>query len=182
MGHGGGSGLAIGGFGRGGVNGAWTHAASNGRASFASVGFHGHGFDHHGFGRDPGFGHDHDFGHDHGLGHDHDFDRQHHFHDQVAGWWGWPTWGWDCSYANGGCGGEDRASDDYGYSDPPAAPPCGGWVSRSGRYVWSTAPCGPGEGDASVQHVSMSENECSDWVWRANLHRSVCRRPARAAG
>ncbi len=143
------------------------------------AGFHGHGgFDHH----------DHGF-HDHGS-HDH---GHHHFHGHGV-WWGWgPDWGWgwpgDCGPYGDACdwgeeSGPGAPSDDYGYTDAPVADAaCGAWLRHGGGYVWTRRVCG---GDLPAadppRAAAVASNECSDWVWRADLHRSVCRRAARAAG
>ncbi len=167
QGHGGvgGFGLAVGGINRSGITGGWSHPGG----SHAGV----HGFAHAGF-PDSGFGHGHGFNH-------RNFDRHIHFDDRFVAWgWGWPYWGpWqDCAYDQDGCG--PYRMDDYGYTDPPAPPPCGR-SSHAGYDEWSTAGC-----DASdpppARRVSFGENECSDWVWRPHLHHSVCKRLARAEG
>jgi hypothetical protein len=156
-GFGGGFGLAVGGMGHSGVSSGFGHGGSHGpgRGDFRHDGFHEHGFDHH------------------------------HFRDHAVagwGWWGWPYWGWsDCGYDANGCG-YQHASDDYGMTDPPAPPPCGAWSERAGRYVWSTGPCAAADDPPPARYAQSSANECSDWVWRADLHRSICKRPSRATG
>jgi hypothetical protein len=112
------------------------------------------------------------------------FGRGERFNPFLFGWWGAP-WGFapNCAYADA-CG-EDAAydgpTDERDYLDDPRAPPpgrCGAWVMRGGRYVWSPGNCAADAEDSA----SLSDNECSDWVWRASLHRSVCRWTARGSG
>jgi len=143
-------------------------------------GFHGRGFDR----RDHGF-------HGHGS-HDHGFRDQgghNHFHDHGP-WLGWgPYWGWgwsDCGAHGDACdwgeeSGPGDPSDDYAYADGPTTDAaCGAWVRRGAGYAWTRRICGgPPAADPPAQ-AAVATNECSDWVWRADLHRSVCKRGSRA--
>jgi len=179
--HGGaGSGMAGGAGHAGPGHGSMAHVASWGPGFGPSSrrggigqggGFHGHGgFDHH----------------DHGL-HDHDHD---HFHGVEWGWGPYWGWGWsDCGAYGDACdwGGESGpgdASDDYGYTDGPTFnAACGAWLRHGAGYVWTRRACG-GEPSAAdpPSHAAVASNECSDWVWRADLHRSVCKRATRGVG
>ncbi|HEX3406321.1 MAG TPA: hypothetical protein VHS81_03705 [Caulobacteraceae bacterium] len=128
-------------------------------------GSHGRGFDnHHGF-------------------HDHD-----HLHGAFLGWGPYWGWGWQgCGAFGDACdwgeeSGPGAPSDDYGYTDGPTSDAaCGAWLRRGAGYVWTRRVCGePAAADPPAHAVAT--NECSDWVWRADLHRSVCKRGARAEG
>ena len=74
----------------------------------------------------------------------------------------YPYWGWSDCAPYSGCdveGDDPPGVTDAGYVDPPAPPPgyaMARWAPRRAEV-----------------------NECSDWVWRARLHRSVCKRPFR---
>ena len=96
--------------------------------------------------------------------------------------WGYPFWGWDCAADAIGCdwGGDPaRVPSDIAYGGPaPRDASCGAWVRRAGSYAWAPDACNdpPAAADPPVR-PAMASNECSDWVWRADLHHSVCRRP-----
>ena len=82
-----------------------------------------------------------------------------HFHhrDFVALY---PYWGWsDCAF-DVDCG---------WHGDDPAGPTPADYVD----------PPGPPAGYAAAAPRRAEVNECSDWVWRARLHRSVCKQPFR---
>ena len=86
--------------------------------------------------------------------HDGFHDRFRHRHDAVLLY---PYWGWsDCAF-DGECdwGGSDPAPGltPADYVDPPAPP-----LAREAPH-----------------HVDV--NECSDWVWNARQHRSICKTP-----
>jgi hypothetical protein len=94
------------------------------------------------------------------------FDHHPGFHDRfrhrddVAAIY--PYWGWsDCAFdVDCGWGGPDPAGmTPADYADPPGQPP-----------GYDPAPAPPRRAEV---------NECSDWVWNARLHRSVCKRPFR---
>ena len=96
----------------------------------------------------------------------HDRDHFHdHFRDRfLVG--GWPYWGWsDCGLSGDNC--------DWDAQGDPGAPPAG--------YADASMHGDP-PAAADPPHAAIASNECSDWVWRANLHHSVCRRPSRLAG
>ncbi len=149
----------------------WGHAGA-----WHGAGFHGPDFGH-GFG--PGFGH--------GFDHDHFFHGRFHDHGFVWGWypyWGWPDCGADGDSCNWGDESDPGApSDDYGYTEgpPPPEASCGGWVRRGGRYAWAPNACSDPPPADPPRH-EVASNECSDWVWRTDLHHSVCKRAAHAAG
>ena len=88
-----------------------------------------------------------------------DHDRFHHHHDFAALY---PYWGWSGCAPSGDCDwdeGDPPGVTPADYVDPPAAP---------ARYAAAAAPA----------HRAIV-NECSDWVWRPDLGRSVCKRPYR---
>jgi hypothetical protein len=96
--------------------------------------------------------------------------------------WGYPYWGWDCAADAIGCdwGGDPGASPtDVAYGGPARDPSCGAWVRRAGSYAWAPDACNdpPAAADPPAR-PAMAANECSDWVWRADLHHSVCKRQA----
>lgn len=103
--------------------------------------------------------------------------------------WGWPAWGWsDCGLYGDNCDWDatgQPGAPPAGYADAsmtgPA--PCGAWISRAGGYAWAPDACrDPPAAADPPPHAAVASNECSDWVWRADLRRSICRRPARTAG
>lgn len=71
-----------------------------------------------------------------------------------------PYWGWDCA-PDGGCGWDE---------DGPGMPP----TDDAGPPVDQAAP---GYAVAAWSGPRAETNECSDWVWRPRLRRSVCVRP-----
>ena len=97
--------------------------------------------------------------------------------------WGYPYWGWDCAADSIGCdwGGDPGGpAADIAYGGPaPRDPACGAWVRRAGGYAWAPDACNdPPAAADPPSRPAMAANECSDWVWRADLHRSVCKRQA----
>lgn len=109
------------------------------------------------------------------------------FHGRFRGGglllWGYPYWGWDCAADSIGCdmSGDPGASPtDVAYaSGAPRDPSCGAWVRRAGGYAWAPDACDePPAAADPPPHPTMAANECSDWVWRADLHHSVCKRQA----
>ena len=156
---------------RGGASFGPGHGPSHGG------GFHGHGFDRH----DHGF-HDHDFG-------DHHFHDHFHDHGLFLGWGPWWGWGWpDCGANGDACDWGDESgpgdpSDDYGYTDGPSPnAACGAWLRHGAGYAWTRRVCGDPPAADPPSHAAVASNECSDWVWRADLRRSVCKRASHAAG
>jgi hypothetical protein len=103
---------------------------------------------------------------------------------------GWPYVGWSgCGLGldSDNCDGDaqdDPGAPPPGYADASmtGGPPCGAWVSRAGGYGWAPDACRDPPAAADPPHAAIASNECSDWVWHANLHRSVCRRPSRTSG
>jgi hypothetical protein len=175
QGHGGMGGGMAGGAGHGGVT---QVSMVRGGASFgpghgpARGGFHGHGFD----------------GHDHGF-HDHGFHDHFHNHGLLLGWGPYWGWGWpDCSAYGDACSWGDESSaddpsDDYGHTDGPAPnAACGAWLRHGAGYVWTRRICGDAPAADPPSHAAVASNECSDWVWRADLRRSVCKRASHAEG
>jgi hypothetical protein len=134
-------------------------AAAQGHGGAARVAVAAHG----GPGMGRGLGHVGGF---HGPGHGF-HDRFHdRFHDGfLVG--GWPYWGWS------GCGINVDDCDWDAQGDDPGPPPAG--------YADASMTRAP-PAAADPPHAAIASNECSDWVWRASLHHSVCRRPSRLAG
>ncbi len=159
-------------------------AAAQGHGGAARVAVAAHG----GPGMGHGMGHAGGF---HGPGPGHGFGFRDRFHDRfhdglLVG--GWPYWGWsgcglnvdDCDWDSQG---DDPGAPPAGYADASmTGPPCGGWVSRAGGYAWAPDACRDPPAAADPPHAAIASNECSDWVWRASLHHSVCRRPSRTSG
>jgi hypothetical protein len=121
------------------------------------------------------------------------------FHDHNHGvWLGWgPYWGWgwpDCGAYGDACDWGDESgpgapSDDYGFTDagyPETPSPddaaCGAWLRHGAGYAWTRRACGDPPAADPPAHAAVAAKECGDWVWRADLHRSICKRPAHAAG
>jgi hypothetical protein len=99
--------------------------------------------------------------------------------------WGYPYWGWDCAADSIGCdwggdAGAGPADIAYGGGPAPGDPACGAWVRRAGAYAWAPDACNEPPAAADPPRRALASNECSDWVWRADLHHSVCKQ--RAAG
>jgi hypothetical protein len=105
----------------------------------------------------------------------------------LWGWYDYPLWAVssDCAYPGVVAGCEEDAAYDVSaardrgrYSADPLAA-CGGWVQRAGRFVWLANACGAdAKAPSPARRAAASANECSDWVWRADLRHSVCKRPA----
>jgi hypothetical protein len=95
---------------------------------------------------------------------------------------GYPYWGWDCAADSIGCdwGGDPGGpATDIAYGGPARDPSCGAWVRRAAGYAWAPDACNdPPSAADPPSRPAMAANECSDWVWRADLHHSVCKRPA----
>lgn len=72
----------------------------------------------------------------------------------------YPFWGWDCT-ASGPCGWDDDEGPGLTPADYDDPPPEFGQAAAD----WSRPPA--------------DSNECSDWVWRPKLRRSVCVKPFR---
>ncbi len=144
----------------------------------------------------PGFGPataGHGAGHGGGFHGGRGFDRHGRgFHDHFHGhgaWLGWgPYWGWgwsDCGADGDTCDWGDESgpgapSDDYGYTDGPSTEAaCGAWLRHGDGYAWTRRACGDPPAADPPAHAGVAANDCSDWVWRADLHRSVCKRASR---
>jgi hypothetical protein len=167
QGHGGMAGGMAGGAGRGGMTqvamvhgGAW-HG-----------GFRGHAGDGHGR-----------------FVHDHFFHDRFHDHGLFLGWGPYWGWGWsDCAAYGDACdwgdeSGPGDASDDYGYTEgPPVNAACGTWLRHGAGYAWTRRVCGDPPAADPPANAAVASNECGDWVWRADLHRSVCKRSSHAVG
>lgn len=155
---------------------AGTGQVSMDRGGAGHGGFRGHGF--------GGPGH---------VIHDHFFHDRFHDHGLFLGW-SYPFWGWpDCGAYGDACdwgdeSGPGASSDDYGDTDtgyvdgPPPNAACGTWLRHGAGYVWTRRVCGDPPAADPPEHAAVATNECSDWVWRADLHRSVCRRSSHAVG
>jgi hypothetical protein len=155
-------------------------AAAQGHAGGGAVAVGSHGGP--GAGLAPGAGH---LGGFHGPGPG--SDRGFRFRDRFLVW-GWPYWGWsDCGLYGDNCdwdgpGEPGPPADGYADASMTGPPPCGAWVSRAGGYAWAPDACRESPAAADPPHAALAAGECSDWVWRASLHRSVCRHPSRASG
>jgi hypothetical protein len=101
-------------------------------------------------------------------GHDHFFHN--HFHGHNAAWaWYYPPY-WDDM-------GDQDTSDNESYAEAPTPDlSCGGWVAHGERYAWRPDACRSAPADPP--QPALASNECSDWVWRADLHHSICKRGA----
>ena len=97
--------------------------------------------------------------------------------------WGYPYWGWPDCGPDAGCDWDDPGLPPGGYAGAggpmPADPSCGAWVRRPGGFAWASDACGDPRAADPPARPTLASNECSDWVWRASLHRSVCKRTVR---
>jgi hypothetical protein len=157
--------VAAGAQGRGGMtmaHGGMVSMAHGGHGWGHSGGFHGRGFGHHGFHR--------------------------HFDPEGVAWgWYYPYGGWSdcgdsCGWGDDGDFGAPPQGPGYAEQPPPPEASCGGWIWHDSRYVWAPDACSYPPPADPPQAAASASNECSDWVWRAALHHSICKRPERQGG